>query len=98
MSFDQSLQRLNAAMRRVANAQATLGGAPDPVQVVYDNGHGVSLDTMAVLRPRIALAQADAAGVDVDSDVQIVGGPAYTVQTVEPDGAGWVELSLGLAA
>ncbi len=97
-AFETSLQRLTASMARVTNADAVLDGAPDPVRVVFDNGYAVAFDAMAVRHPRVGLAESDAGAVDVDSTVEIVDGSTYTVQTVEPDGAGWVELTLRLAA
>lgn len=98
MTFAASMQRLNAAMSRVCNAAALIDGATVSVPCVYDNGYSVAMDAMGVQRPRIGLTVADAGSVDADSTVQIVGGAAYTAQTVEPDGMGWVELSLRLTA
>jgi len=75
MTFEASMQRLNASMTRMTNAAALIDGGPDPVRVVYDNGYAVALDAMGVQRPRIGLTTFDSAGVHIDSAVQIVGGP-----------------------
>lgn len=98
MTFAASMQRLNASMSRVCNAAVLIDGATVSVPCVYDNGYAVAMDAMGVQRPSIGLTVADAGAVDADSTVQIVGGPAYTVQTAEPDGMGWIDLSLRLAA
>lgn len=98
MAFEDAVQRLHEAVHtRLANADALLDG--EAVRVVFDNTYDVALGAAGVRRPRAALPSASAVGVVPEtSTLEIVGGSTYTVEAVLPDGAGWTEMHLRLAA
>lgn len=99
MAFENSLQRLNAAAAgRLSNAAAVIDGAA-AVRIVFDNGFGASFDALGVRHPRAGLPEsAVSAVVPGTSTLVLVGGSIYTIESVEPDGTGWAELQLRLAA
>lgn len=94
--FESSLARLNAAVQgRVTNADAVLDNKP--VRVAFDNGYGLELGSVGARQPRAGLSSHLAPRVAAGSRLRIGVGQQYEVVSVEPDGAGWVELVLQAA-
>lgn len=95
MSYAASLSRLNASMRRAANAEATIDGAvvdalldqPDDVAL-----HGVG-GGVAVRRISVGVLTIDAGAVEA-LDIITVDSGSYRVTHRDDDGAGWTVLHL----
>lgn len=91
--FQPVQQRINSAvLRRLANAEATVGGMAVPVifDKPYSDPFAGQIDAMA---PVCTGASADLAGLERDSAIAI-DGVEYRVETAEPDGTGLTRLVL----
>lgn len=91
--------RANAAvMRRLANADATVGG--HAVQGVFDNAHTLGAAGpfgVATTQPRLTCATAQVPADPVGQAVVVAGG-SYVVAEHQPDGTGISVLLLEVAA
>lgn len=96
-TFDGAITRLNARVgARLANAMASVdGGAAFPL--LFDNDSGPLLNAAIARSPRAACEASLLGSADVGAELAIVGGSTYTINQLEPDGAGWVEIGLELA-
>ena len=61
---------------------------------IFDNGYAAVLGGVATLVPQFVLAAADAARAKQGSTLRMVGGNAYRVSNIEPDGTGVTTLIL----
>ncbi len=94
--FENALARLNAAVQgRLTNADAVLDNKV--VRIAFDNGYATELGSVGVRQPRAGVLLHLAPRVAAGSRLRVVGGQQYEVVSVEPDGAGWVELVLQAA-
>ncbi len=96
-TFDSAITRLNAGVSaRLANAMASVdGGTAFPL--LFDNDAEPLLNAAIARSPRAACEESALGAATVGAELAIVGGSTYTINQLEPDGAGWVEIGLELA-
>lgn len=96
MSFATLEARANAAvLRRLSNARGTFGGADFPI--IFDRAYVELADGIGATRP-VASVASDLLAACVPHTTQItIGGKAYLVRDMQPDGTGMTLLILEAA-
>lgn len=98
MSFADLETRANAAaMRRLANARASIVGVPDDdFPVIFDQA-AVETGAGATARmPVVDVLDSDIAGAAAHDTQLLIAGATYTVIDIQPDGTGMSKLVLEL--